>query len=286
MKVVPQESTAANLFLDGDIDAVWIDGVDRDRLGNQAGVAEVAKPTYTMFMITMNGRAERPTSDIAVRRALASAIDRQVLADILTDSRDVPLAISNVVSTQRCYAPETEDELRPPDPDQARQVLEDAGFSLGGDGVYERDGERLEVTILASSELGPASEHLLNSFREVGIDADIRAVNPAALSEEQSRGNWDVSHSTPPSFTPGNLTIIDTFGGWENPGVDEAVVKAHAAVGEEERCQAWSDAQLAWLSEVNFVPIFEELSSWFVRDGFEFETNEEGEIAIWSMRLG
>lgn len=84
-----------------------------------------------------------------VREAILHAIDRQALLEEVVQP-DVPetelLNCAGWVPTIGDWCDESDFEDVTYDPDRAAQILEDAGWEKGDDGVYERDGQRLSFT--------------------------------------------------------------------------------------------------------------------------------------------
>lgn len=115
------------------------------------------------------------TKDPLVRRALVLGIDRDGLTrDALTPSYPPPISILNAnnanaidLTTQFTY-----------DPDKARDLLEQAGWRQASDGIRDKDGKQLHLTVPQSAQqvaLGPAWEYIAQQWRkELGIVLDVR----------------------------------------------------------------------------------------------------------------
>ncbi|MFN6553962.1 ABC transporter substrate-binding protein [Mycolicibacterium septicum] len=115
------------------------------------------------------------TKDPLVRRALVLGIDREgVTRDALTPSYPPPISILNVnnanvidVAGDFSY-----------NPDKARGLLEQAGWQRGSDGIREKGGKQLHLTVPQSAQqvaLGPAWEYIAQQWRkELGIVLDVR----------------------------------------------------------------------------------------------------------------
>src|SRR6266705_2736832 len=74
-------------------------------------------------------------ADLRVRQAFAAAVDRRTLAGALLTS--------NVLNAPKQFqSPNTRWEF---DLDKAAQLLEQAGWKRGGDGVRVKDGRRMQV---------------------------------------------------------------------------------------------------------------------------------------------
>jgi|FEC22Drversion2_1045045.scaffolds.fasta_scaffold00349_7 peptide/nickel transport system substrate-binding protein len=115
------------------------------------------------------------TRDVRVRRALALGIDREGLTrSALTPNYPPPLSIlnannPNVIDLSQEFAY---------DPNKSRDLLEQAGWVRGADGIRSKDGKRLRLTVPLTAQqvaLGPAWEYITQQWRkELGILLDVR----------------------------------------------------------------------------------------------------------------
>ena len=104
----------------------------------------VATPRYLGFVNGYAINTGAPFDDINVRQALQHGIDREeILATVYTEDWSPPRRFiqSNV--------PEATDhsDAFAYDPDQAKKLLDEAGWAKGRDGVRAKDGKPLELTL-------------------------------------------------------------------------------------------------------------------------------------------
>jgi peptide/nickel transport system substrate-binding protein len=80
--------------------------------------------------------------DVRVRQAIAYATNRQAL------SKDLLLGLTQPASTDWDSTPYVDPSLKPYpfDPVKAKQLLDDAGWKVGADGIRAKDGKKLELT--------------------------------------------------------------------------------------------------------------------------------------------
>lgn len=115
------------------------------------------------------------TKDLRVRQALALGIDREGLTrSALTPSYPPPISILNVnnpnaidLSSEFAY-----------NPDKARDLLEQAGWTRGRDGIRNKDGKKLQLTVPLTWQqvaLVPAWEYIEQQWRkELGVVINVR----------------------------------------------------------------------------------------------------------------
>ena len=133
-----------------------------------------------------------PTADQAVRQALSYATNRQEFVDayyqwpegqVADDIKDistgyVPAAFWSPVAPTLGEVTTGEKKIDGLveynyDMDKAKQILDEAGWVPGADGIREKDGQKLEVKFLASkpnSVLDMLLPIIIKSWKELGVD--------------------------------------------------------------------------------------------------------------------
>lgn len=121
-----------------------------------------------------------PTDDVRVREAIVRAISSEDL--VQTVLRGVyPASYQALARGTKYYDATTERSYRY-DPNRSRQLLEEAGWRAGPDGIRVRDGRRLRVAIATGTGFvfeAPV-EYAQAKLREIGVEADIRVIAGAA----------------------------------------------------------------------------------------------------------
>jgi peptide/nickel transport system substrate-binding protein len=151
------------------------------------------------------------TKDPLVRQALVLGIDRDGLSrDALTPSYPPPISILNVTNAN---AIDLSDQFTY-NPGKARDLLEQAGWKQGSDGIRAKGGTQLHLTVPQSAQqvaLGPAWEYIAQQWRkELGIVLDVRNDPSFAAS-----ANTDVTVPLVVSRTS-IISLGQSFGGAGN----------------------------------------------------------------------
>ena len=131
--------------------------------------------------ITINGTSP-VLSDVAVRRALAKAIDRQTIADAMIgplggDSTKLDNHI--FMRNQEGYQDNAGD-LSEPDIEAANAELDEAGWTREGDGTRTKDGKELSIRFVIPSGVATSAQEgqLVQSMLEkVGAAVQIETVD-------------------------------------------------------------------------------------------------------------
>ena len=129
------------------------------------------------YGVVFNVRPERIFSDLRLRQALARAVNVEALVADVTQGQGVP-----IVSTlaQESWAYPQDLALEPQNLEQARQLLEDAGWTLGADGVRQKDGQPLSARIWVRGDDArrvAASERIVEAAREIGMQLEVAPAN-------------------------------------------------------------------------------------------------------------
>ena len=111
LRVVSNETTAANLVLTGGVNVAQIVGDERARL-NRAGLfRRVLAARRSMFFF--NQKAGRPAADARVRRAIVQAVNLQQFGTVATSGRGLRDATLPKCSTRRAPATASRGPCRP-----------------------------------------------------------------------------------------------------------------------------------------------------------------------------
>lgn len=163
--------------------------------------------------------------DIAVRRAIAVAIDKSSIVEKVTFGTGTP-ASADLGPFMWAYDPAV--KTYPFDPAAARSMLEAAGWIAGKDGVRSKEGVRLSLTLLegAASSTGRAIDVQVQSMLQaVGFDLQIRTVASQLLAAPVSQGGF---------LRAGNFDIVSWswIAGWDPDNSSQFTCGAFPPAGE------------------------------------------------------
>lgn len=126
-------------------------------------LVNVASPRVTFYILNQSNLP------LEVCEALNLAVNTE---EIVAFSGDAMSVTSGPFASSSAYGDATEKGY---DPDQAKELLEENGYSLNGDGYYEKDGTVLEVNICyyVGRSLDVVATVMQDQLREIGIMAVI-----------------------------------------------------------------------------------------------------------------
>lgn len=205
----------------------------------------------SIFALDINNR-NPPLDDARVRRALALAIDWEFMtAELHAGWTLIP---SGPIVSASPYADPGAPKMQY-DPEQAKALLDEAGYAPGADGV------RFELNLIHLSTfrdlMVTVGEYLVPQLAKVGIKVN-REQMPDSASWSQRTGSWDyeLALSLPGNFhdpTVGvsRLYVCDNIkkvaytntSGYCNPEVDDLFARASVEPDEEKRKQLYFQVQ-------------------------------------------
>lgn len=281
-QVVSNESTAVNLFFNGDLNIISVGGPDLERV-EAGGFFHVVGTNFGARWVQMNQDPGLIGTNPAVRQAVFKAISRDEWLDVGYSGRG-QLSNAWISPEVVCYDPGLDplyEETVGYDPDAARQILLDAGYTEGSDGkLVDADGNPLTVRYVDSSEGTQAdvAELVILSLEDIGITVEANITDFGGLIEALfTTGEWDVAILPygPPVPLPSAVqaflsgaTATNTASLNNQTFIDE-LNAANAATTEEESCAHWSSAMAALLQNYDYKPLGADSANWF-GNGVEF----------------
>lgn len=120
-------------------------------------------------------------SDIRVREALSRAIDRDLLVEIGYGQAGRPAC--NLVPAPPLFRSDANDNCLVQDQDRARALLDEAGWVPGPDGIRVKDGMRLSLDYITSTNAVRQDFQALIQqwWREIGVEANLRNINASVF---------------------------------------------------------------------------------------------------------
>ena len=121
-------------------------------------------------------------SDIRVREALSLAIDRALLVEVGYGIAGQPSC--NLVPAPAMFASTANDACLVQDMDRARALLDEAGWTVGADGIrVNAEGTRLVLDYMTSTNAVRQDFQALIQqwWREIGVEANLRNINASVF---------------------------------------------------------------------------------------------------------
>ena len=203
-------------------------------------------------------------TDLRVRQAFNCAIDRQVLIDVVAKGQAVP-QYGLLSPPQIGYWPGVEYIGHHYDQEKAQALLGEAGWTdSDGDGMLEKDGEPLQVTLLVSSERDEstkAGEVLQQQFKAVGVDLQLELLEHALNVGAVIDGDYEMSLFSLLSLLPDWYYYTFHSGVYNlshhsDAELDSLLDSFRTADSVEERQERINDVQKHFIDQAILVPLF------------------------------
>jgi len=270
LKVVENESTAANMLTAGEMDIARVTGPDRRRLkADRRFIVHTVTPS--LFSLFFNQHQGRLTADTTVRRALVQAIIRGDLAKAAVGP-DVLAADAFQAPTAPCYDPTDAEAIPSFNPTEADHALTVVGLLRTGDLRRDRTGRIATISAILPNDLDLAADVLVDSWSRLGLRVSIRSESEAQITQaEFEGGDWDIILINSDATTSGRNSVF--FTGQPPPrGLDmtfahdptyDSLIAEARRTSMPEACHLWREANRRLLQNVFLTPVFYGEFAWF-----------------------
>lgn len=264
IRVVPNETTAANQLGTGELSIAPIGGPERERLQGDSGLTS-QDAAGGVSIIHFNEAKGRPGADPAIRKALVQALDRKAMtAAAYANFSEVMGTV--VLPGSQCFSQGPGDAIPPFDPEAAKAVLAEAAPSL---------------KFLAIATEG--GEYAAEAWKQAGakVDANISSEAGSGLETVFGGGDWDVALfawtgvtnvSSLSPYLEGPVPPDGTnFASIDNPGFSRQAALAKSEVGAA-GCSADNQAEADLYATSDMLPISLITTGLYAQKGVEFDT--------------
>jgi peptide/nickel transport system substrate-binding protein len=239
----------------------------------------VYKPSLTYSHIDVN--LDNPLlTDVRVRRAILMAIDRKTISDTLFYGKQ-PVADANVNPLDPMYSPARHYDY---DPDQAKKLLDEAGFKEAANGERRNaQGQRLSLVLDYASgnrSSDQVAQVLQSELRRVGIELRLKAAPARIYFANLTKRKFDsfafyawvsspgsvprtTLHSTEIP-TAGNGWSGQNYPGYHTPEMDKALDAAERELDPGKRRALFADILRLYTDDLPVLPMYFRVDSFVI----------------------
>ncbi|HKG26655.1 MAG TPA: ABC transporter substrate-binding protein [Thermomicrobiales bacterium] len=262
-RLVPDHATRAGMIRSKQVHI--LEGVPEVQVEQfrQEGFTVVATPAPGFPGAALINTSRPPTDDVEVRRAINYGTNREAIARAVWFNV-WPAAHGPLTKANWAYDPAVE-SYYPYDPDKARQTLEAAGWAEGDGGIRQKNGQRLELSLIYAVGTWTWTELFQAQMKDIGIDVKILQVEPLAAGQASAKGEANISPTLYSASDPSILGLVFhsrmigmfnwTF--YNDPQLDSMLDQAITIMDVEQRKKAYSDIQKLVMDQALIIPLAE-----------------------------
>ena len=284
-KFIPEAGTRAATVESGETQlATVLTPQDLPRL-QSAGLQIASKPWVGMPFMMFLTTTHPPTDDLKVRQAVEYGIDRDALVAALYQG--IGQAAIGPLTAVMLDDPSLRG-LYPHDAAKAAQLLDQAGWATGSDGIRTKNGQRLEFSLNAIDYGGgpdQSNELIQGQLRQIGMDVKIKAQARPPWYED----NYHCANNGMELFLrSGELDVLYAAFGSANVGgnfnwscvkdaeIDKMLDQGRRETDATKRKQLYLQLEQKLMDQALVVPLVDQLSVFALRPnvtGLKFTGN-------------
>jgi peptide/nickel transport system substrate-binding protein len=233
-------------------------------------------PTVTTVLLPNLDVA--PMNDLAVRQAISAALNRDEINKLAFASLASPASASLLVrpAFSSYISPAAAAETLAYDPAKARQILQQAGYTLGANGMFAKDGHPLSITCVVTAgytDWITMLQIISQQLKAVGIALNVEQESEAAVNSAEQNGTFqlavtDIGAVPSPYYAynsvlnsaytaPAGKPAVSNFARFSNPTVDQALA-AIANINPSDVAAVKSQlatVQQVLISQLPYIPV-------------------------------
>lgn len=262
-RVIPDPNTQVAQAMAGELDIVT-----RLSPQNVAGIEgtgrlEVLRQSQNLFFFVAPNHDDSRFEDPRLKQAMLMAIDRQAMIGALLQGFGEVATGPVAPMLGALYNPDV--KTYPYDPEAAAALLDELGWTVGRDGVRQKDGERLSFHMPTGQfgDLVPASLLVQQFWADVGIEADVQVMEwNAYIQDVVVRRNYEVTlawWSMPPTadvapyFACSAAHTGNNIPNYCNEELDEVMRAGRRAITLDEQIEAYARMQELLAEELPYL---------------------------------
>lgn len=292
VKVIPDNQTRIMALESGEIDLIFGKNMlDADAISQyvDSDKFEVAlsDPTSTRHIVL--NTTNDILSDMAVRQALQHATNRTAISEGIFYGLEQPADTLYAATVPYCDVELTPYEYSA---ETASNMLDEAGWIMGGSGIREKDGEKLELDLLYNSDSvteKTISEYLQSEYRKLGISLNIHGEEEQSYRDNMKAGNfdmvfnicWGMPYDPQSSLAAMRAPVYGDFaaqqGLADKKEIDQAITDILTTTDEEERQELYRFVLTRLHEDAVYIPLtFECNKALYTKDlqGVHFGTDQ------------
>jgi len=254
------------------IGSVSSDVLDQVLAEKNLNIHSVRIPEMTMVLLNLGESSPAYFQDIAVRKALMTALNRNWMIDQVMDGQAI-LAHSPIMVGSWAYFPEV--EKFDYNPEGSIKLLRANGYGLASENspIREKDGESLSFDLIYpdTEQYTLLAEMIREYWLEVGVQANLVPVQPDVMVRDYlvprnyEAALVDLSLYNSPDPDPYSfwhqamITSGQNYSQWDDRRASEYLERARITPDRFERSRLYRNFQMHFSRELPALPLFFEV---------------------------
>ncbi len=276
-RVMPESATQVAAFEAGEVQVLNpVPPTDVQRLEAESGIhmenfLRKGVGLFLEFNVT-----KAPFDDPTLREALNYAIDKNAVVQVALKGLGVPAygvlppSIWGYWDGIESYAPHF-------DPEKAKALIEQAGYSRSGNGPYTKDGAPLSFTLYTApiDTWTRSAQVVQGMLKDLGIQMDIQTFEFGTLLDKLKAGEQQAhfmgyTYTTPDIvylwFHSSNIGSGLNLSHYDDPKLDALIEQSRTQTADADRLETYKEIQQLISDEALWVPLWTNYNYIGVRD--------------------
>jgi peptide/nickel transport system substrate-binding protein len=268
-QIVPEENTRTVALMTGQSHVTqYIPAIALEQMRNAPNV-EVHRSDEAFWTFFIGFKIDKPSvADEAVRRAINLAVDQEALARDLMFGEVTP-AYSYISTDALDWDDTLNDSLLHYDPEEAKRILDEAGWVPGADGIREKDGIRLTPVayIQGGSTWPKLAEFVQAELLKVGIGLELQVFDATVFWGKVATQEFDSFGMSYPYISAGDALNLYFLSqniptpnrmNWNDPETDALLADGRHALDDASRAAAYGKVLKKVHDAAVWLPLYHE----------------------------
>ena len=280
-------------LVDGQIDwaGTVLPNIDQAVIAKNPDISYNPNPSALVTQMNLNPNT-KPLDDVIVRKAMSMALNREQILQVAFNGKanDVDVTgLSDVYKEWKVADPTSLGDWTTYNAAKANQMLDDAGYKKGADGMRTLpDGTpiKLKLTMVQGfTDWISAGEIMVQNWKDVGIAVETVMIDPGAFFGSVPMGDFEIAfwfgYSSPTPYgqymnmmgtatvaPPGQFTMVN-FNRYGSPAADALLAEMASTDDKAKQIEACQKLQKVYADEWPVVPLWNGLD-WAVFNNASF----------------
>lgn len=250
-------------------------------------------PTNGYGYIAFNHNIDK-FKDQKVRKALMYGLNRAEIVEASFGPYANPISLPES-SVSWAY---TDENIEPYDfdPEKAKALLDEAGWTVGSDGVREKDGKKFTIDFSATSPNSVVDALLpvmSSNYKDLGIEIKAETLDFNAIMEKKDRGDFEMYFAAWGLTPDPDNTVYITGGaqndtGYSNKTVDELMKKGKMTLDTEARKDIYKQMYQEMNKDLPNMFLYQRRDGWVINSrikGFDITPYKDFTYSLYQVEL-